>query len=313
MQRPLLATAFAPATVGNVAAGFDVLGQAFPALGDRVQARRTAEPGVRIVAVSGTTTELPRDARENTAGRAVQSLVASLQAPIGIELSIEKGIPLGSGLGGSAASAVAAVVAANALLDRPLPELALLPHAIEGEAAASGSRHADNVAPSLLGGLILTLGVDRPQVCRIPVPAGIHCVLVHPELFLSTREARARLRPEIPLALHSEQSALLAGLVAACHAGDRDLIRATLRDLVVEPQRAASIPGFAEVKDAALSQGALGCSISGAGPSVFAWCEQGSAEAIAEAMMAAFGRHGLECDRWIAPVGGEGARVLGRE
>lgn len=309
---PVTATAFAPATVGNVAAGFDVLGQAFPALGDRVQARRSGPPGVRIAAVTGVATDLPRGAAENTAGRAVQSFLAMLGLPIGIELSIDKGIPLGSGLGGSAASAVAAVVAANALLDRPLPPLALLPHAVEGEAAASGSRHADNVAPSLLGGLVLTLSVDPPLVCRIPVPAGVHCVLVHPRMFLATRDARARLRPEIPLALHAEQSALLAGLVAGCHAGDREIIRATLRDVVVEPQRAGLIPGFGAVQQAAMARGALGSSISGAGPSVFAWCDAVDAAAIGAAMVAEFGRAGLACDCWVAPVGGEGARVLER-
>lgn len=312
MQRPLLATAFAPATVGNVAAGFDVLGQAFPALGDRVQARRCGEPGVRIVAVGGVTNDLPRAPGDNTAGRAVQSLVAALPAPIGVELSIEKGIPLGSGLGGSAASAVAAVVAVNALLDAPLPVLALLPHAVEGEVAASGSRHADNVAPALLGGLVLTLAMDPPVVSRIPVPAGIHCVLVHPRMFLSTREARERLGPDISLGLHTRQSALLAGLVSGCHAGDRELIRASLCDLIVEPQRAGLIPGFHDVQQAALAGGALGCSISGAGPSVFAWCDAVQAAAIAAAMRAAFERHGLASDHWIAPVGGEGARVLER-
>jgi homoserine kinase len=184
------AVAFAPASIGNVAVGFDILGQAFPVIGDRVRAARSATPGVRITAVTGIPAALPLEAAANTAGRAVQSLLASQAPAAGIELVIEKGIPLGSGLGGSAASAVAGVVAANELLERPLSRAELLSHAIEGEAVASGSRHADNVAASLFGGLVLTVGGITPRCTQVPVPAGICCVLVHPHLFLSTRPDR---------------------------------------------------------------------------------------------------------------------------
>lgn len=303
-------TAFAPASVGNVAVGFDVLGHAFDVLGDRVRAVRSRQPGVRIVAVSGA--ELPQETARNTAGRAVQSLTAALDLSWGIDLSIEKGIPLGSGLGGSAASAVAAVVAANALLERPLSQPELLPHAVEGEAVASGSRHADNVAASLLGGLVLTLSIDPPLTRKIPVPTQVRCVLVHPHLFQSTRTARELLKPTLALADHVRQSALLAGFIAGCQANDLELIRACLKDVTVEPQRADGIPGFAAAKQAALAQGALGCSISGAGPSLFAWCEEPLARGIGDAMSAAIRERGLACDCWIAPVGGEGARVLER-
>jgi homoserine kinase len=305
-------TAFAPASVGNVAVGFDVLGHAFPVIGDRVRATPGAKPGVRITAVTGITTELPLDAAANTAGRAAQSLLASQAPNWGVDLEIEKGIPLGSGLGGSAASAVAAVVAVNELLDRPLARLALLSHAIEGEAVASGARHADNVAASLLGGLVLTVGGDQPRCVQVPVPAAVRCVLVHPRLFLSTRAAREMLQPTVPLADLVRQSANLAGFLAGCHSGDLSLIRACFEDVVIEPQRARLIPGFGAVKGAALANRALGCSISGAGPSVFAWCEAAHAEAVRAAMCAAFAAAGLECDHWIAPVGGEGATILER-
>lgn len=306
------AVAFAPASVGNVAVGFDILGHAFPVLGDRVRATRSTTPGVRITAVTGVTAALPLDAAANTAGRAVQSLLAGQATDWGIDLLIEKGIPLGSGLGGSAASAVAAVVAANELLDRPLSRAELLPHAIEGEAVASGSRHADNVAASLFGGLVLTVGGDAPRCTQVPVPAGVRCVLVHPHLFLSTRAAREILKPTVPLADLVRQTANLAGFLAGCHSGDLALIRACLEDVVVEPQRSHLIPGFDEARRAALAQQALGCSISGAGPSVFAWCEAAHAEAVRAAMCAAFATRGLPCDHWIAPVGGEGATILER-
>ena len=304
------AIAFAPASAGNVGVGFDILGHAFPVLGDRVRAARSTTPGVRITAVTGVTAALPLDSAANTAGRAAQSLLASQAPAWGIELLIEKGIPLGSGLGGSAASAVAAVFAANELLDRPLPSAELLPHAVEGEAVASGSRHADNVAASLFGGLVLTVGGTAPRCTPVPVPAGIHCVLVHPQLFLSTRAAREILKPTVPLADLVRQTANLAGFLAGCHSGDLALIRACFDDVVVEPQRMHLIPGFAEAKRAALANRALGCSISGAGPSVFAWCEAEQAEAVRAAMCAAFAAHGLPCDHWVAPVGGEGASLL---
>jgi homoserine kinase len=300
------ASAFAPASVGNVGVGFDVLGHVFPVLGDRVRASRSRDPGVRITAIGGVASGLPRDADRNTAGRAVLSLLQATRAGFGVDLAIEKGIPLGSGLGGSAASAVAAVVAANELLDSPLARDALLPHAIAGERVASGSAHADNVAPALQGGLVLAVGT---VLHRIPVPPAIRCALVHPHMQLATSEARRILAPQLPLADFVRQSANLAGFVAGCHAGDLALIRASFQDVVIEPQRARLIPGFADVKAAALDTGALGCSISGAGPSVFAWCEEQDGAAVLAAMQDAFARAGLPCDAWTSAIGGEGARI----
>lgn len=306
------ATAFAPASVGNVAVGFDVLGQSFRVLGDQVRAEAGAAPGVRIAAISGIAGALPQEPEHNTAGRAVQSLLAATGGRQGIALTIEKGIPLASGLGGSAASAVAAVVAANELLGRPCTRAELLAHAVAGEAVASGSRHADNVAPSLFGGLVVTVGDNPPRVQRIPVPPAIRCVVVHPKMLLSTREARRILRSEVPLADATRQLGNLAGLIAGCHGNDLGLIRACLEDVLIEPQRAGLIPGFAEVKAAALAAGALGCSISGAGPSVFAWCEDATARAVQDGMVAAFARHALEATAYVAPVGDDGARIVDR-
>jgi homoserine kinase len=306
------ATAFAPATVGNVGVGFDILGHAFGVIGDRVCATRTVQPGVSIRGVTGVAGDLPLEPARNTGGQAVLSLVQAASPSFGIELTIEKGIPLGSGLGGSAASAVAAVVAANALLDSPLAAIQLLPHAIAGEAVASGARHADNIAPALFGGLVLTVGIDNPRVKQIPVPPTVRCVLLHPRMFLSTRQARGILTRLVDLSDVVWQTANLAGFLAGCFTNDLALIRESFEDVMIEPQRAKLIPGFGHAKRAAVEAGALGCSISGAGPSVFAWCEEGSAEAVREAMLGAFRGEGLDCDHWIAPIGGDGARIVER-
>ncbi|MFO1394995.1 MAG: homoserine kinase [Steroidobacteraceae bacterium] len=305
------ATAFAPASVGNVAVGFDVLGQAVEAIGDRVRAVRRAAPGVAIQSIRGVVQDLPLDAQKNTAGMAVLALAHELGLEYGFELEIEKGIPLGSGLGGSAASAVAAVVAAAALVDRPIDRLLLLKFAMQGEAVASGSVHVDNIAPSLYGGLVLTVGIDDPHVKQIPVPPEVRCVIVHPHMVLATREARAILSKTVPLGDVIWQQANLAGFLAACYTSDIPLMRQSLLDVVIEPQRRVLIPGFDDVKQAALAARAIGCSISGAGPTVFAWAEAGDAAAVCDGMVSAFARHGLGTDAWVSDIGRAGARIVG--
>jgi homoserine kinase len=285
--------AFAPATVANVGIGFDILGHTVEAVGDRVGLRRIDEPEVRIRAITGVAGNLPVEAGSNTAGRALQAMRASLGLSFGFEVEIEKGIPLASGMGGSAASAVAAVVAANALVDDPAPRLKLLTFAMEGEIVASGSVHVDNIAPCLFGGLVLTVGIDHPRVKQIPVPASIRCVLVHPHMHLGTREARAVLKSD-----------------SGCYSNDLDMIRDSFNDVIIEPQRQNLIPGFKDVQRSAMSRGALGCSISGAGPAIFAWTEIQNAEDVRAAMTAAFTAHGLETDSWISSLDNPGARVV---
>lgn len=304
------ATAFAPGTVGNVGIGFDILGHTVQSVGDRVTAERVTAPGVHIRSISGVAIDLPKDAEHNTAGKAVMSLWQSAGARGGVQLDIVKGIPLGSGLGGSAASAVAAVVAANALLDVARPPLELLKFAMHGEHVASGSIHVDNIAPSLFGGLVLTVGIDNPRIKQIPVPAAIRCVLVHPHMFLSTRDARGILSRSVSLSDFVWQTANLAGFISGCYSNDLDMIRDAFQDVVIEPQRQALIPGFKDVRAAAMAQGALGCSISGAGPSVFAWCEEPRALETRDAMVAAFADHGLASDPWITSIEPAGARIL---
>ncbi|MDH5824742.1 homoserine kinase [Luteimonas sp. RD2P54] len=305
------ACAFAPASVGNIGVGFDLLGHAIDGPRDLARVRRIDAAQVRVDAVRGAvagTDAIPLDPQRNTAGRALQALRESLGLPWGFALELEKGIPLGSGLGGSAASCVAALVAANALLERPLPREALYPFALDGEAAASGSRHGDNVAPMLLGGVAMA---TPERLLALPVPEWLHCVVVHPDQVLETRRSRAALADPFPLevvvAHHTHLALFLTGLAR----GDAALIAAGLRDVLVEPRRAPLIPGFAAVKAAALKHGALGSSISGGGPSVFAWfASRAQAEAAAAPMRAGFAAAGFEARSHVSPVAGPRAELL---
>ena len=302
------ATAFAPASAGNAAVGFDILGFALAGAGDTVTVRRTEAPEVRIAAIRGTPFKLPLEAGRNTAGVALMAMREALALPYGFEVEIDKGIALGSGMGGSAASCVGALVAANALLDAPLTRQALYPFALAGEAVASGGRHGDNLGPMLLGGLVLA---TAERLVRIPVPEAWHSLLVHPEAVLETRRAREALAGSYELKEFVAQSSNLALVLAGCYAGDAALVRAGLRDVLVEPRRAPLIAGFDAAKAAALDGGAMGASISGAGPSVFAWFEsREAAEAAAPAVQAAFARAGFDSQAWVAPIDSPGAHLL---
>jgi homoserine kinase len=302
------ARAFAPACVGNVAVGFDVLGHTIEGAGDTVTVRRIAEPVVRIAAIRGVVTDLPRYPALNTAGAALIALREGLGLPWGFELEIDKGIPLGSGMAGSAASCVAALVAANALLNAPLSREALYPFAQSGESLASGSRNGDNVGPMLLGGLVLA---TARRLVSIPVPMQWHCALVHPRVVLETLRARAVLDAPFPLDAVVRQGGNLGLVLAGCFKGDAALVREGLRDEIVEPRRAALVAGFPAVQAAARAAGAMGASLSGAGPSVFAWFD-GVDDAVsgAAAMAAAFADAGFASDRWVSPVSGPAASLL---
>lgn len=303
-----IAKAFAPASVGNVAVGFDILGHAIAGVGDTVAVRRIADPEVRIAAIRGTTVDLPLKAAANTAGAALIALRDALALPFGFEVEIDKGIPLGSGMGGSAASCVAALVAANALLDEPLSREALYPFALTGEAVASGGRHGDNLGPMLLGGLVLS---TADQLVKLPVPEGWHSLLVHPDAVLETRRARAALQGHYALPEFVAQSANLALVISGCYSGDAARVRAGLRDVLVEPRRASLIVGFEAARDAALATGAMGASISGAGPSVFAWFEQReAAEAARASVQRAFADAGFDSQAWVSPLNAPAAHLL---
>jgi homoserine kinase len=313
--RMRFATAFAPATVSNVGCGFDVLGFALEGPGDEVTARLVDDgaPGaVSIDDISGDEGRLPREASRNTAGVAAAALLASLGQAPRIALTIRKGLPLSSGLGGSAASAVAAVVAVNALLEAGASRELLIACALEGERLGAGSAHPDNVAPCLWGGLVLVRQPHPLDIVSLPVPAGLTAVVVHPALEIETARARALLGDTVPLADAIRQWANVGALVHALHRSDFALIGRALEDTIAEPRRAALIPGLAAIKQAALEAGALGCGLSGSGPSLFALCaNRADADRVAPAMAAAVRVHvGGEVQSYVSPIAPVGARVL---
>ena len=304
-----LAAASAPASIGNVGVGFDVLGQAFDAVRDRVVALREPEPGVRLGRVSGTVSSLPDTTDRNTALAAAKALLDAVGADFGVRLSIEKGVPLSAGMGGSAASAVAAAVAVNALLPHPLELADLLPFTIEGERVSADPPPLDNVAASLLGGLVLVADIEKALVRKLPAPRGVVAILLHPPVPVETRSARRLLKGDVPMALAVEHSRALATFVAGCATGDLDLVGAGLVDRLVEPQRAHLMPAVEPVKRAALAAGALGGSFSGSGPAVFAWAPESRADAVEQAMARAFRDAGLEARAYRARVDSPGARL----
>jgi len=306
-------TAYAPASIGNLGVGFDMLGLALEGAGDRVSARRVDTRGISISEVRGPDGKLhpalSTDPLENTASIAAQALWDAQSEQGGVELKVFKGVPLQSGMGSSASSAVASVVAVNALLAKPLPIDELLPFALEGEKYTSDGLHADNVAPSLLGGLVLCPPALLPATISLPVPTGVSAVLLHPELQVSTAAARSKLAKRYTIEQWLDQQGYLAGFIAACAANDIDLIRKTLKDVVIEPQRSAAVSCFVDVKAAALHAGALGCSLSGSGPSIFALAEHHHAHNIASAMELACRTAGIECQSWVSPMTAPGAYV----
>lgn len=300
---------FAPASVANVACGFDVLGFAIDKPGDEIIVRHTDTKGLKISKITGG--KLPYEVEKNTAGYAALKLLEHLgESEMGIEMEIHKKMPFGSGLGSSAASAAGAVFAINALLRNPLEKRELLQFAVLGESIASGAIHADNVAPSLLGGMTLVRDSETLDVHRIFTPKGLYATVIYPKVEVLTKEARAILKPEVPLKSMVKQSANLGAFVLGMFNSDFDLIKRSLQDIVIEPQRAQLIPHFFNVKNAALTEGVLGCSISGSGPSIFALSQNSLvAEKAGEAMKKVYEKAKIECELYISPINLEGTSL----
>jgi homoserine kinase len=262
--------AFAPATVSNLGPGFDCLGLAVEGLGDRVEARRREAPGVEVLEITGDEGRLPKDPTRNTAAVAAAHLLRVAGVADGVDLRLHKGLPLGSGLGSSGASAVAAAVAVDGALGLGLPPTTLIDAAREAEAVACGTPHPDNVAPSVLGGIVLISSTEPLRVIELPVPDSLWLALYTPGCEVATADARAVLPKQVPLSAAVRQSARLGLLVHALHRDDLALLGEAIADDIVEPARAGLIPGFLDAKVACLEAGALACSISGAGPTTFA-------------------------------------------
>ena len=303
---------FAPATVANVACGFDIFGFAVASPGDEVTLTLTDTPGVRITDITGDEGRLPREAHRNTAGIAIQTFLKHIgRTDLGVDVVLHKQMPLGSGLGSSAASAVAGVYAINELLDRPLATIDLLPFAMEGERLACGSAHADNVAPSLLGGVVVIRSYAPLDVVRIDTPASLVCTIVHPDIEVNTKDARFILKNEVSLKNTITQMGNVAGLIAGLMTPDYNLISRSLVDVIIEPVRSILIPEFNEAKKAAIDTGALGCSISGSGPSMFALSRDvETAERVGAAMQQAFLAVGILSEAYVSEINQQGPRVL---
>jgi homoserine kinase len=311
-------SAFAPATVANVGCAFDVLGFALEAPGDTVSVQAVQTPGVQIAEIDGDGGRLPRDPAANSATVAASALLASLAAssrePMaaqgGFQFSIKKGLPVGSGLGSSSASSAAAVVALNALLGEPFSRRELVPFAMEGERVACGAAHADNVAPALLGGFVLIRSYTPLEIIQLPSPS-LSVAIVTPAIELKTSDARRVLPRAIPLPEAIAQWGNVAGLIAGLFTNDHALIGRSLHDHIIEPTRSELIPGYPQAKRAALDAGALGSSISGAGPSLFAFTsEKAYAHRVALAMHQEFLRIGIDATTAVSSINPSGATIL---
>ena len=301
---------FAPGSIGNVGPGLDILGLAVSGAGDTVEAERLDRPGIELVDPGHP--NLPSAPERHASAIAALAVLrrAGRAEQVGLRLRVIKGLPLSAGQGGSAASAVAGAVAANRLIDDPLSAEEVLLAALESECALAG-RHADNLAPSLLGGMVLIRSLEPLDLIRVPVPAGLHLALVYPAQALDTRDARAVLPDRVPLDVALHQAAQVAAMVAAAYSGDLGLLGRAIDDRIAEPARAPLLPGFVRAKAAAREAGALGCSISGSGPTAFAFAsDDAGAARIAQAMCAAYAEAGLASSARIERPDLEGARLL---
>ncbi len=303
---------FAPATVANVACGFDIFGFAVDNPGDIVEIKRKPEPGIEIEAIYGDEGRLPLEAGRNAVTVVMLHLLRHLGiSDFGASVILHKNMPLGSGMGSSAASSVAGVVALNEMLGRPLSRKELLPFAMQGELMAAGAAHADNVGPSLLGGFLVIRSYKPLDVFNIAVPTELYCTLVHPDVEVNTKDARLILRNEVSLKNAITQMGNVAGLISGLMTGDYGLISRSMVDVIIEPVRAILIPEFNEVKQAAMEKGALGCSISGAGPSMFALARtRAEAGEIGEAMKSTFAAAGISSNVFVSGINFEGPRIL---
>lgn len=308
---PGRSVAFAPGGVGNIGPGLDILGLALDGPGDTVQAEWTDQPGIRILDPGHP--DLPREAERHTAGLAALAVLERARDERchtrGIALTVRKDLPLSGGQGGSAASAVAGAVAVNALLGGPLARFDVLSAALDAEETVSG-RHADNVAPALLGGIVLVRSLDPLDLIELPVPQELRVVVARPHQQLRTADARRVLPAHITRAAAVHQAAQVGAMVAALASGDYALLGRAIDDRIAEPVRAALLPGFREAKQAALDAGALGSSISGSGPTAFALVRgDATGKRVAAAMSAAYTACGHQSDIRVARIDREGARV----
>ena len=301
----------ATASVANVSCGFDCLGFSIKGPSDviRIEEKKTA--GIEIIVTGKKCNDIPLDPKNNTAGKALLSFLNEVSEEPKYKIHIEKGIPPGSGLGSSAASAVSSVFGINALLDYPLNDHELLVHAMEGESAASGSLHADNVAPALFGGIILVRSYNPLDTISLPVPKNLFCTAVLPDLAVNTNEARKILPENITLGSAVEQSSNLAGFIAGLYEEDYELIGKSMVDLFAEPHRSKLIPHYKKLKNSVLESGAIGCGISGSGPSIFALSKSEEiAKNIGENFCNSYNKYGINSISYHSKINLDPPKIL---
>lgn len=300
---------FCPATIANVSCGFDVLGLALDGVGDEMVVRKTDQKGIRIKKIIGQ--DLPLDPEKNVAGAAVLALLEAHDSDMGFEIEIDKRIKPGSGIGSSAASAAGAVWAVNELLGRPFGKQQLVAFAMQGEKVASGVAHADNVAPVIYGGFTLVRSYDPLDVVPLPAPKDLYATVIHPQIEIKTADSRKVIKANISLEKGIKQWGNLGGLVAGLFKDDYELIGRSLEDHVIEPIRSILIPGFDEIKEASIKAGALGCGISGSGPSIFALSKgSGTAQKVAAAMKKTYEKLGVDFDVHVSKINEDGIKII---
>ena len=303
---------FAPATVSNVGCGFDTIGFAIDKPGDIVSLKLRTDGKIRITKITGDKGVLPTDINKNTASVAIIELLNNYKdKSIGVDVEIRKKMPIGSGLGSSAASAVAAVYGMNILLDNYFSEKDILDFAIKGESIASGAIHADNVAPSLTGGFILIRDYNPLEIIKLPVPKNLYTTVIYPHIIIETKRARKLIKKQITIASARKHFGNIGSLVSALYEENIDLLGRTIQDEISEPARATLIPGFYDIKKAALNTGAYGCSISGSGPSIFAFSKSKNiAVKIGKAMQEVTNKIGVKSNIYISKINKVGPRVI---
>jgi len=300
---------FSPATVANVACGFDVLGFCLDNKGDKMVIRKVSEKGIKITHIEGY--DLPFDADKNVAGVSALAMYEHANPECGFEIEIYKHIKPGSGIGSSAASAVGSVFGMNELLGKPYNKTQLTYFAMKGEALASKSEHADNLAPAIFGGFTLVKSTLPLDILQIPTPSELYATLIHPQIEIKTSDAREILPKQVSLKDATAQWANVGSLIHALHTSDYKLIHRSLQDIIVEPHRKQLIPHFDDVKFAALEAGALGCAISGSGPSIFA-LSQGKETAlkVENAMQMVYSKTNIEFNTFVSDINTKGVKIL---
>ena len=300
---------FSPATVANVACGYDVLGFCLDAVGDEMLIRKVDKKGIRITKIEGF--DLPFKTELNVAGVSALAMYETLQPDCGFEIEIFKNIKPGSGIGSSAASAVGSVFGMNALLGKPFNKTELTQFAMKGEALASKCEHADNLAPALFGGFTLVKSLSPLEILEIPSPDNLYATIIHPQIEVKTADSRAILPKEVKLQEAIVQWANFGSLIHSLHTNNYQLMKRSLHDAIIEPHRSKLIPFYKEVKQAALNAGALGTNISGSGPSIFSLCKGiETATLVSDAIKKVYLSTGIKFDIHISKINIEGIKVL---